>query len=106
MPKFMFVASYTSEGLKGVLEEGGSGRRKAVEQMAKSVGGTVESFYFAFGQEDAFVVCDLPDNESAAAVALAASSSGKVAVRTVPLLTTDQIDAASKLSPSYRPPGG
>jgi uncharacterized protein with GYD domain len=106
MPKYLFVASYTTEGLLGVLEEGGSGRREAVEQLAKSVGGSLESFHFAFGEEDAFVICDLPDNEAAAAIGLTVSASGRATVRTVPLLTPEQIDAATKLSPAYRVPGG
>ena len=106
MPKYLIVASYTTEGLLGVLEEGGTGRREAVEQLAKSVGGSVESFYFAFGEEDAFVICDLPDNEAAAAIALTVSASGRATCRTVPLLTPEQIDAATKLSPAYRVPGG
>ncbi|HZJ26470.1 MAG TPA: GYD domain-containing protein [Acidimicrobiia bacterium] len=106
MSKYLFIANYSPEGLEGVLSEGGTGRRAAVEQLAESVGGSVESFYFAFGGDDAFVVCDLPDDEAAAAVGITVSASGKASVRTLTLLTPEQIDAAAKRSPAYRPPGG
>jgi uncharacterized protein with GYD domain len=106
MPKFLFIASYTAEGAKGLLGAGGSDRRDAVEQLAKSVGGSMESFHFAFGADDAFVICDLPDNEAAAAVGLTVGASGKATVRTVALLTPEQVDTATKRSPTYRPPGG
>jgi uncharacterized protein with GYD domain len=69
-PKFLFEASYTLDGIKGVQRAGGSSRRDAVAQVAESVGGRLESFHFAFGERDAFVIVDLPDNESATAVAL------------------------------------
>ena len=106
MPKYLFIATYSPEGVRGVLDEGGTGRRSAVEQLATSLGGSLESFYFAFGADDAFVVCDLPDNEAAAAVGLTVSAAGKAGLRTVALLTCEQVDAAAKLSPTYRPPGG
>ncbi len=105
MPKYLFVANYSPEGLHGVLSEGGTGRQAAVTQLAESVGGSVESFYFAFGGDDAFVVCDLPDDEAAAAVGITVGASGKASVRTVSLLTPDQVDAATKRSPAYRAPG-
>lgn len=105
MSKYLFIVSYSPEGLKGVLSEGGTRRRAAVEQLAESVGGSVESFYFAFGGDDAFVVCDLPDDEAAAAVGLTVGASGMASVRTITLLTPGQIDAATKRSPDYRPPG-
>ena len=105
MPKFLFEATYTLEGAKGVQSAGGSSRRDAVAAVAKSVGGTLESFYFAFGEPDAYVVVDLPDNESAAAVAIAVNSGGGATVKTVVLLTPEEIDAAAGRSVDYRPPG-
>ncbi len=105
MPKFLFEASYTLDGTKGVQSAGGTSRRDAVAQVAASVGGRLESFYFAFGDRDAYVIIDLPDNESAAAVALAVNAAGGATVRTVVLLTPDQVDAAAKRSVDYRPPG-
>ena len=106
MPKFLFEASYTADGIKGIQGEGGTGRRDAVAQVAQSVGGQLESFYFAFGESDAYEVVDLPDNESAAAVALTVNSVGAVSVKTVVLLTPEEVDAAAKRSVEYRPPGG
>lgn len=105
MPKFLIEASYSTEGVKGVQSAGGTSRRDAVAQVAESVGGTLESFYFAFGDSDAYVVADLPDNESAAAVALTVNAAGGATVKTVVLLTPDEVDAAAKRSVDYRPPG-
>jgi uncharacterized protein with GYD domain len=106
MPKYLIEASYTLEGVKGVQSAGGTSRRDAVAKVAESVGGRLESFYFAFGDHDVYTVVDLPDNESAAAVALTVNASGAVAVRTVVLLTPDEVDAAAKRSVDYRAPGG
>jgi len=105
MPKFLFEASYTLEGAKGVQSAGGSSRRDAIAAVAESVGGKLESFYFAFGDPDAYVVVDLPDNESAAAVAIAVNTGGGATTKTVVLLTPEEIDAAAKRSVDYRPPG-
>ena len=105
MAKYLFEASYSPEGAKGVQSAGGSSRRDAVAQMVEGLGGSLESFYFAFGDRDAYVVVDLPDNESAAAAALVVNSSGGAAVRTVVLLTPEEVDAAAKHSVDYRAPG-
>ena len=104
MPKFLFEASYTVEGLKGLRRQGGSGRRAAVARAAQSAGGRLEHFYFAFGDHDALAIADLPDNESAAAFALAVGEAGGASVRTVVLLTTEEVDAAAKHSVEYQPP--
>ena len=106
MPKFLLEASYTQEGVKGVQSAGGSSRRDAVAQVAESVGGKLESFHFAFGDRDAYVIVDVPDNESAAAVALTVNAAGGATVKTVVLLTPEEVDAAAKRSVDYRPPGG
>ena len=105
MPKYLFEASYTQEGLKGIQSAGGSSRRDAVAQLAESVGGSLESFHFAFGDRDAYVIVDLPDNESATAVALTVNGSGAVTVKTAVLLTPEEVDDAAKRSVDYRPPG-
>ena len=106
MPRFMVQASYTAEGAKGLLKDGGSGRRNAVEKLIKSAGGKLESVYFAFGEDDVFVIAEMPDNATAAAVSLTVSASGAVRTRTVPLLTVEEIDQAAKKSLDYRKPGG
>lgn len=105
MPKFLAEVSYTLDGVRGVRSEGGTSRRDAVAQVAESVGGTLEGFYFAFGERDAYVIIDLPDMESAAAVTLTVNASGAANVRTVVLLTPEEVDAAAKRSVDYRPPG-
>lgn len=106
MPKFLVEASYTLDGVKGVQSAGGSARRDAVAAAAENVGGRLESFHFGFGDRDAYVILDLPDNESAAAVALAVNASGGARARTIVLLTPEEVDAAAKRSVGYRPPGG
>ena len=105
MAKFLWKASYTSEGVKGVLKEGGTGRRAAVEKVVEGLGGKVESFYFALGEEDVYVIAELPDTVTATAVSLTVNASGVVALQTVELLTPEQVDEASKKSVDYRPPG-
>ncbi len=105
MPKFLIEASYTQDGVKGIQSQGGTSRRDAVAQLAESVGGKLESFHFAFGDHDAHVICDLPDNETAAAVALTVNATGGATVRTLVLLTPEEVDAAAKRSVDYRPPG-
>ena len=105
MPKFLIEASYTQDGAKGVQTAGGGSRRDAVAALAESVGGSLESFYFAFGESDAYVVVDLPDNETAAAVALTVNAAGGANTKTTVLLTPDEVDAAAKRSVDYRPPG-
>jgi uncharacterized protein with GYD domain len=105
MAKYMFSASYAPEGLKGIMKEGGTARVKAVEQAVTGLGGSLEAFYFAFGEPDAFVIVDLPDNVSASALAVAAGAAGRFSVRTTVLLTPAQVDEAVKMSVNFRPPG-
>jgi uncharacterized protein with GYD domain len=105
MPKYLVEASYTAEGVKGIQSAGGSSRRDAIAALAESVGGQLESFYFAFGERDVYTVVDLPDNESATAVALTVNASGAVKVRTTVLVTPEEVDAAAKRSVDYRAPG-
>jgi uncharacterized protein with GYD domain len=106
MAKFLFEVSYTRDGAQGIRTAGGTKRRDAVARVAESAGGHIESFYFAFGDRDAFTVLDLPDNESATAVALTVNASGAASVRTVVLLTPEQVDDAAERSVEYTPPGG
>ncbi|HEX3318896.1 MAG TPA: GYD domain-containing protein [Solirubrobacteraceae bacterium] len=108
MPKYVIAASYTHEGVEGVRTKGGSSRRDAVAETAKSMGGELEAFYFAFGDYDALVLVDLPDNEAAAAVALSVDAAGGATTKTTVLLTPEEVDDAAKRSRDavdYRPPG-
>ena len=105
MAKYLIKASYTVEGTKGLLKEGGSGRRAAVAQMAQGMGGKLEAFYFAFGEPDVFAIVDLPDAIAAAATSLVINSKGGAQVSTTPLITPEEIDAACKKSVAYRAPG-
>ena len=105
MPKYLVQASYTPDGTKGLLKEGGTKRRSLVEQMVSGLGGKLEAFYYAFGDADAYVIVEAPDNVAAAAVSLAVNASGAVSLKTTPLLTPEEIDQAAKRSVNYRPPG-
>jgi uncharacterized protein with GYD domain len=102
MPKYLTQVNYVGEGIKGLLKEGGTSRRDVVEKLIKSVGGTMEAFYYAFGETDLFILADMPDNASMAAVALTASASGTVTVKTTVLLAPEELDDAGKKSPLYR----
>ena len=105
MPKYLVAASYTSEGIKGVKAKGGTARREAVEKATRSFGGSVEAFYFAFGENDVYVLVDMPDNTAAAALSIAVSATGGVNTRMTPLLSPEEIDRAAAQKGDYRPPG-
>ena len=101
----MIVASYTAEGEQGLLSKGGSARRESVTAMVEKMGGTVETFDFAFGDDDVFVVAELPDNVTVAAIGLAVGASGLTTLRTIVLLTPEEIDAAAAKHAEYHGPG-
>jgi uncharacterized protein with GYD domain len=105
MPKYLVEARYTVEGTKGLVREGGSGRRAAVAKTIESVGGKVEALYFAFGDVDVYVIVDVPDNVSAAAISLAANQSGAIVSKTIVLLTPEEMDKSVQKAVSFRPPG-
>jgi uncharacterized protein with GYD domain len=105
MAKYLIQASYTAQGVEGVQSKGGTSRRQAVADVASSVGGQLESFYFGFGDHDVWAIVDLPDNEAAAAVALTVNAAGGATTKTTVLLTPEEIDEAAKRSVDYRPPG-
>jgi uncharacterized protein with GYD domain len=105
MSKYLLEITYTLEGVKGIKEKGGSDRLAAATELIEGVGGKIESFYFAFGGTDAFVVADLPDEVSAMAAALTVGAAGGATTRTVSLLTPAQVDAAANKNVKYRPPG-
>lgn len=106
MAKYLSKASYSTEGIKGVMKAGGTSRVEAVKKAIASVGGSVESFYFAFGGDDVYVTVDAPSNLAAAAMAAAVGSSGAIArYETVVLLSAEEVDEAMKVAVSYTPPG-
>lgn len=105
MPKYLVQASYTVEGTRGLLKDGGSKRRAVAEEAVKSLGGRLETFYFAFGETDVFAIADMPDHVSAVAVSLAVNASGAVNVKTTVLLTPEEMDQATRKTVSYRPLG-
>src|SRR5262245_28593607 len=105
MPKYLVQVSYTAEGAKGLLKDGGTKRAQAARGLIESLGGKTESLYFAFGDTDVYVVADLPDNAAAAAASVGISSTGAVTSRTTVLLTPEELDQAARKSISYTPPG-
>jgi uncharacterized protein with GYD domain len=105
MAKYLIAASYTADGVNGLLKAGGTSRAESVKQTIEGMGGKLEAFYFAFGADDAIVIVDLPDNVSAAAIGLAVSATGHTSARTTVLLTPDEIDRAAQLQVNYTPPG-
>ena len=105
MAKYLIKANYTVDGTKGLLKEGGTSRRAAVAQMIEGLGGSLEAFYYAFGECDAFVIADVPDAVTAAAISLAVNASGAVTLSTLPLLIPEEIDQASTKTIGYRSPG-
>ncbi|MCM3879158.1 MAG: GYD domain-containing protein [Vicinamibacterales bacterium] len=105
MPKYLLQVSYTTEGSKGLMKDGGSKRRAAAKAFVESLGGKMESFYYAFGATDAVVIADLPDNTAAAAASLTLASSGAVTSKVTVLLTAEDLDQAVKKGGSYTPPG-
>jgi uncharacterized protein with GYD domain len=106
MPRFLFEVSFSTEGAKGIAKEGGTARRAFIEKMVEALGGKLLSFDFAFGETDVYVIADLPDNATAAAVSVAVASSGAGTATTVVLLTPEEFDEATRTQTGYRPPGG
>ena len=104
MPKYLCQGSYTEQGLKGLLKEGGSKRRAMVEQLVKEMGGKLEALYYAFGNDDFYIIFDLPSNVDMAAVAMVANASGAVKSRITVLMTPEEVDVASKKQVNFRPP--
>jgi|SRR2546421_6139535 len=105
MPKYLITANYTAEGTKGLLVEGGSGRKAVIEKALQGVGGTLEAMYYAYGDTDVIIIADMPDTVSGLALSLVANASGTVNVKTTPLITVEEIDAACKKSIAFRPAG-
>ena len=105
MPKYLFQGSYTEEGLKGLLKEGGTKRKEALKQAVESLGGTLEAYYFAFGDNDFYFIADNPDSVNALAGVILGNASGAVKVKTTVLITPEEVDEAVKKTIDWRPPG-
>jgi uncharacterized protein with GYD domain len=105
MPKFMFSANLNGEGVAGIIAEGGTSRRTEVERAIGALGGTVEAFYFTFGEQDSILIAELPDTEAATAFALGVASTGRIGVSTTVLITPEEVDAAVSRKVSFRGPG-
>ena len=105
MAKFLIKATYTTDGVRGLLKEGGTKRRAAVQEIIEAAGGKLEVFYYAYGADDAVIIADLPDATTGLAISLTVNASGAVRLSTLPLITPEELDAASKKSVKYRAPG-
>jgi uncharacterized protein with GYD domain len=105
MPRYLIEGSYTAEGTKGLLREGGSSRRETVTKLIEGMGGAVEAFYYTFGKRDVILICSAPDESTALALSLAVNQSGMVRITTTPLITVEDVDRAAKTTVAYRPPG-
>lgn len=105
MALYLLRGSYTAEGTKGLLKDGGSKRRAVVQKMVEQVGGKLHGVYYALGDDDVYVIADLPDQATAVAMSLVVNASGAVQLKTTVLLTPEEMDAAAKKSISYQPPG-
>lgn len=105
MPKYLVRAKLTAEGLKGTLQEGGTSRRATIAKLFESMGGSLDAFYYAFGDDDVFVIATLPDNTSAAAMAMTVAASGAVSPSTTVLITPEEVDEIAEVVVDYRPPG-
>ena len=105
MPKYLIEANYAPEGMKGILAAGGTARREAIEKMLADIGGILESFHFAFGDSDVFLIADVPDNITAAAMVMQVGASGLATAKTTVLLTPEEIDKAAEIKATYRAPG-
>jgi uncharacterized protein with GYD domain len=105
MAKFLIKATYNADGARGLIKEGGSKRRTTVQKMIEGMGGKLEAFYYAYGEDDAFIIADLPDASAGIAVSLSVNASGAVRLSTTPLITPEEIDAASKRTVDYKAPG-
>jgi uncharacterized protein with GYD domain len=105
MPKYLFYGRYTPEGYQGLMEEGGSERIEVAKQTLQSVGGSLESFYYSNGEQDFYIIVNLPDQVVSTAVTLIGNATGTFRIRAVPLLTPEEMDKATNMKLNFRPPG-
>jgi len=105
MAKYLVKVNYTAEGTKGLLKDGGTGRRTAVTRATEAMGGAVDAFYYALGATDAYLIIDAPDTTAVAALSMVVNSTGSVRIEVTPLLTCEEIDVAAHKSVPYTKPG-
>jgi uncharacterized protein with GYD domain len=105
MPTYLWRASYTTEGVKGLVQDGGSKRRSIVQQMVEKAGGKLHAFYFALGEADVFGIAEFPDTATAVAVSATVNATGLTHLSSTLLVTPEEVDAAVKKTIAYRPPG-
>ena len=106
MPKYMWKVSYSLDGIRGIMKQGAVDRAAQIGQITAANGGTLESFYFAFGETDVYLIVDVPDAAAAVALSMSTSASGAVGVKTIALVTPEEVDEAKTRTVEYRPPGG
>ncbi|MEH0980910.1 GYD domain-containing protein [Micromonospora sp. CPCC 205556] len=105
MPRFLLKSTYTVDGLKGLAKDGGTKRAEVVRKTIEASGGRMESMHFSFDEDDTYVLCELPDHKTAAALAIAIRAAGGLRVRMTPVLTAEEVDEATRVKSSYQPPG-
>jgi len=105
MSKYLIKANYNSDGAAGLAAKGGSARRDAVGKMVAEAGGSIDCFYYAWGETDAYLVVEMPSDEAMLGIALSVNKSGATTITTTPLMTPEQVDAAASSAPGYTPPG-
>jgi uncharacterized protein with GYD domain len=105
MPKYLIQVNYVGDGVKGVLKDGGSKRRAVTDKLFKSLGGSIEAYYYAFGDTDLYIIGEFPTHAAATACVLTVTATGTIAVKTTVLLTPEELDAAAKMTPTYSAPG-
>ena len=106
MAKYLLRGSYTSEAWAAQVKDP-KNRVELVRPVFEQLGGSIESAYFTFGEDDLVIIMEMPDNVSAAALSIAFSAGGAVKnVKTVPLMSIDDgLEAITKAgSVGYRPP--
>lgn len=105
MPRLLLKVNYTAEGAKGLLQDGGTKRKRVVSDLIKKAGGKLVSFDYAFGEHDAYLIVETPSVADATALSLSVAASGAVTIQTVVLISPEEVDEAAKKEVAYRPPG-
>jgi uncharacterized protein with GYD domain len=105
MPKYIFQAMYSGEGIRGLEKDKALGRKAVLGTAVESLAGKLEALYWTFGEHDWVLLADLPDNASATAFSLAVSRSGLLRVVTTTLVSAEEMDAAFQKKVNFKAPG-